>query len=966
MMIEIYVYSSGGYFHQLLNGIAAFCNSDTFKTMIRWGLMVSVIVSLVLYIRTRNLKVFFNYFMAAIAVVSVMVSIKQDVQVIDASDRAKVYKVDNVPLGVSAPAHFISSLGYALAYGYETIVAQQPDVLQYTQSGLMFGARLANQSTQFELVNSRLKNQLNDYTVSCTFPDIMLNDKFSFEQLKNSEEPFELIFSKPSPLRGLYIDGEFKTCKEASLILQKDMKAETKADGKTFTKYVNEMMPGRTNAAGSYSTALETTYDELYNAGKTAQDIMLNNITMSAIRDGVSSHAMRNNATASMINISTEMAAQRQLIQNATGGQMAARFLPSMHTVMFAVLLAIFPFLVMVSLVNGLTWRVWKMYFMAMFSLQLWPVFFSIFNGFIHFHLKGDLTMVTLSNINEIQRQNSQAASIAGWLMTSIPVIAWAMMSGIGGLMSSAASSFASSDTGAAAQSSGRVAEGNYALNNMQMNNISANKHDTNSLEAHGKRTVQNANGSYDSTNPDGSTTFDSSGAMSKLPMSMRFSDALSATASRAASSSLQETQSHAQGMRRADDVSIGQLKSFGRTLSEGVRTGDMVQTSQSAGVQQGLSDMKSATLAYAKLHGISETEAENQLKERSREIYAGAQGSAGVNFFGTGAGVNAGARTSGSDRDSLSTGTNQINDSNKREDAALVEQFSQGYTLAASSVKTMSGTKEGADINNELQQVQTAVNHREEAYSDFSQSTARTEALQSVATRARTQSAQVDAEHSQLFVNWLQESKGMTPAQVSQLVNNPGDAKAMQEVRALSEEYVKFAVRNELNPPMPDAPAMPAAPDSREVQRAGDSPQQRAGNYGDGVNTSPLTAGVVAAGGTAALSNSERSRVDGEYESQRGAIQGEENKYQSKWDEIDKNSQQSFGNVSGRINAGDNLIDEQSQELKRNHDDNIHKANKTIDEAGNEAGVKGALNDADKIAGDIAKKASYYPDYKK
>lgn len=61
-MIELYVYSAGGWMVQTLNGIAAFCSSPTFKTLIRWGLMLSVLVSVYIWTKKRDLQLLINFF----------------------------------------------------------------------------------------------------------------------------------------------------------------------------------------------------------------------------------------------------------------------------------------------------------------------------------------------------------------------------------------------------------------------------------------------------------------------------------------------------------------------------------------------------------------------------------------------------------------------------------------------------------------------------------------------------------------------------------------------------------------------------------------------------------------------------------------------------------------------------------------------------------------------------------------
>ena len=523
-MTEIYVYSAGGWVVQMLNGVAAFCSSDTFSTLIRMGLIFSVAISVWIWINKRDLRLLLNFFLIFLFVPTIMVGVKRDVQVIDVSDFTTVRTVSNVPVGLAAPTSLLTSIGYALARGYETVVAQPADALQFSKTGLMFGSRIVSQSTGFEMMSAASVTMFNDYVRSCVIPDIYLVKKYSLQQLMNSAEPYDLIFENPSPLRGIFIDGEFNTCVAAATQLKTLMGSEVSTSGTTFSYYARKMFPHRTDAVPLFGQMLGDSYDYFMQSGKTASEIMRQNVTMTALRSGLLAYGSSNNAVAGMVSLSGDMAAQRQMIQNSTGAQIATQFLPLMHTIILSALIAMFPFIIFLACINTMSMRVLRYYVLALTSLQLWPIAFAICNGAMVWFLKADSpASITLSTMSQVQQQHSMAGSIAGWLMTSIPVICWALMSGIGGLMATAASVFAASDTGAAAQSAGRVSEGNFAFHNMQMENVQGNKWDTNRNYAAGQNTEQLANGATVMQTAGGGMVVNTAGAMSNLASSINF-----------------------------------------------------------------------------------------------------------------------------------------------------------------------------------------------------------------------------------------------------------------------------------------------------------------------------------------------------------------------------------------------------------------------------------------------------------
>ena len=64
--------------------------------------------------------------------------------------------------------------------------------------------------------------------------DIYLNHKYTLEELMASADPYTLIFSRPSPLRGVYdSNNNFVTCKDASVSLKDKLNLDTQSGGKT-------------------------------------------------------------------------------------------------------------------------------------------------------------------------------------------------------------------------------------------------------------------------------------------------------------------------------------------------------------------------------------------------------------------------------------------------------------------------------------------------------------------------------------------------------------------------------------------------------------------------------------------------------------------------------------------------------------------------------------------------------------
>lgn len=139
MSVEtIYTVAGGAWFQDTLNGVAAFFNSRAGDALIVMATAVSVIVGAATYIRTRNLMDLAKWVAFYVFVLAVMIGDKTNVQVVDLSEPAAIYQVDNVPTGLAAPASLITRIGAGMAQTYDFIFAR-PDALTYSKTGCCSG-----------------------------------------------------------------------------------------------------------------------------------------------------------------------------------------------------------------------------------------------------------------------------------------------------------------------------------------------------------------------------------------------------------------------------------------------------------------------------------------------------------------------------------------------------------------------------------------------------------------------------------------------------------------------------------------------------------------------------------------------------------------------------------------------------------------------------------------------------------
>ncbi|MEJ2969029.1 conjugal transfer protein TraG N-terminal domain-containing protein, partial [Escherichia coli] len=339
---------------------------------------------------------------AVFVLISLLVNVRTSVQIIDNSDLVKVHRVDNVPVGLAMPLSLTTRIGHAMVVSYEMIFTQ-PDSVTYSKTGMLFGANLIVKSTDFLSRNPEIINLFQDYVQNCVLGDIYLNHKYTLEDLMASADPYTLIFSRPSPLRGVYDNNNnFITCKDASVTLKDRLNLDTKTGGKTWHYYVQQIFGGRPDPDLLFRQLVSDSYSYFYGSSQSASQIMRQNVTINALKEGITSNAARNGDTASLVNLATTSSMEKQRLAHVSIGHVTMRNLPMVQTILTGIAIGIFPLLVLAAVFNKLTLSVLKGYVFALMWLQTWPLLYAILNSAMTFYAKMNGAPVVLSELSQI------------------------------------------------------------------------------------------------------------------------------------------------------------------------------------------------------------------------------------------------------------------------------------------------------------------------------------------------------------------------------------------------------------------------------------------------------------------------------------------------------------------------------------------------------------------------------------
>ncbi|MFE0412576.1 conjugal transfer protein TraG, partial [Citrobacter freundii] len=396
---------------------------------------------------------------------------------------------------------------------------------------------------------------------------------------------------------------------------------------------------------------------------------------------------------------------------------------------------------------------------------------FAILNYAANFWLqtKTGGTALVLANKDVVALQHSDVANLAGYLALSIPILAFYLTKGASAIGSQVAGSVLSSAAFGSAGVAATASDGNWSFNNMSMDNVSQNKMDTNLMQRQGQQTWQADNGSTQTMTSGGHTVIDGSGAMSNLPVNMKLSQLASSGFQESARQSDVRAKTALDGYNHSVTSGWSQLSQ----LSSQTGTSDSLtrgsENSQTTNATRGASMMMSAAENYAKANNISTQEAYNQLMSKSVEgsVNAGAsvkfntgdQALGKIGKWATGVTLegHGGAEVKGASGSSHGTQETHSDTQDMRHDrnSQAVNDFRQGMEMVTSSrVTDGSNHSENAATSN-VQQFASTLNDAQSQYHQYTTSSTQSNEFSRMATLAQNQSASLDTNYTQEFVDW-------------------------------------------------------------------------------------------------------------------------------------------------------------------------------------------------------------------
>ncbi|MEY0599562.1 conjugal transfer mating-pair stabilization protein TraG [Providencia alcalifaciens] len=905
----VYVLGGGEYMMQVFNGVAAIVGSSSWESMFRIALLISAASFFVVYLRGHDPKEVIKFAAYIILVSSVLLGPKRSVQIIDRTDPTGVYLVDNVPLGLAAPAHMISSIGTSLTELYESIF-HMPDSLSYSKTGMLFGANLVGNVSDVMSTDGDIAELMSLYTKNCVIGDILINHKYSFQELMNSRDPYTLIFQKPSPLRGVMVpEGNkkaqpagFWTCEDlAKRVLMPAIGADTQTGGETWAYTVRRIFGGRPDANVLFSAMLGDSYNYYYSGSETASQLMRNSVVMNALKQGIGGYSAQSGDTASLVNLASTSSYNKMRLSWATSTTVGTSFTPLLYTILFSLIVALFPIFILLMTVHALTTRMLFNYIMSIIYLQSWAPMFAILNHATSFYLRGQTNGLdfNLANQAHIQQIHSDIGLIAGWLTLSIPFIAMAIVKGLGPAVAQAGNYLGTAINSSASASSSQAADGTWAFNNMQTDNVAGNKWDTNSSFRDGQMSRQLASGAMNTVTSGGQEIMDTSGAMSRLPVSIKGSEAMVSSLQQSAKNAQATAAQSMSAFQSSVNVATNQMAQFSKNFGNSATVSAMTDSGISSNQSEGYRKIKNAVDSQRKADNSTTEEALTKLFNNSidQTTTLGVEGKAGLSIGGFGGGGYADKNTRNTEgrQDSSQERGARNQDAGSEESAQRTREFNEGLELLNSSKISDGTNRHDNEASSEISQLSATLNTAKNQYEQYSRSTTESQEYSDMASYVTNNSAQIDSNLDQEFANYVRQA---APSRADAILSNTSDLSIAREREALAKDFINDRllpnVKNDYAQNRASIVSMDKTASAGNIPSGGSLMAEYDGHVQD-VNTLSQNAGI---------------KHDTAHK-----VTEKEKEYQDK-----------IGTVKGKINQGSVGIQQRHDELKLNHQEKIQE----------------------------------------
>ena len=530
-MLEVFTVGGGEYLVNTFNAIAAWTGSGGFKSLIRVVMVMGLIYALLVTAMDLDWRAWFRWFIQSTLIYLVLMVPTVTVKVTDRVNPSLApATVANVPIGLAVMASFTSQVSDYFTTTAETVFVM-PAALNYSNGGFVYGARMWDKLRGFEIRNPVFKANLDGYLKQCAYYDILLGTK-SLKLLSESSDLWAALGAGAATNRGMKyltdtgagsVDIEGKTCAEAWALIDGQWEAEINAYALPFA---HTMYPKLSQAAAGAKLAADVpVISQLLTGAAMPRNQFLK---QKSVVDAFEAAQLDfGNADSDSFALQRADAQTRNAM--TTTAEQGLIWIPVLNVVLTVVFYALFPIVFPLLLFPKSGIATLKGYFAGFFYLAAWGPIYVLIHMFIMDRLTAQTNAaapggIALANWAGIDAVNQDIATMAGFLMMSVPVLALMVMRGTMSVASNMGSML-SAPQGAADAAALERTTGNYTFGDVSHGNFNANNRQMaqwnqapNLALGASHMGLRGDDGAMTHAYGSGARVIDTSGAISQLP----------------------------------------------------------------------------------------------------------------------------------------------------------------------------------------------------------------------------------------------------------------------------------------------------------------------------------------------------------------------------------------------------------------------------------------------------------------
>ncbi len=747
----------------------------------RIGAITGLLAAFVQTMWRDQMEVVRSFFMPFVIVLFVLLTPSMKVNIIDTSLGRKIYTVDHVPFGLGFTAGLFSQIGKEITEKVEQVFSL-PDDLKYHKTGAVFASNLIKNAKQFHIVDENVSENMRGFVTQCIAYDAMLGRKYTFQDLKNTDDIWGLVTASPSPVRS-FLWREFGqksqivTCQVGAQKLNTLFGREIANSADSFGKKLfrsNSEMP--INYKAEIYKYLPVSFGYLTNSAKSAEDIIKQQIMIHSVLDGIENKSV---SLGNAPNVALRKAYLQQRNTNLSLGELAADTLPVMKILLEAIIyvafLVVFP---LTLLPGGL--RTFKTWLSLVVWIQSWGPLYAVLNMIMTVYGKSqslsltalnDSHGVTIANSIGLMDFHADLSAMAGWAAISVPFLAFALVKGGVAAFNNIATHLGTVSQNVAGRAGDELTSGNFSFGNVSMGTVQANNTSMNqhilSGSWHSGAFTQNDGRLQETTTASGHQIMDEkiSSLASNLNMSESMQSMFQRQAARSEVAAQNQMMAASQHELRAyrDTMDLARHQATHKSMTTGY------SDSSNTSLGKSLSRIHNMTESFAKQNSMSYDQASQLLAE----VSAGSP-----KLFGVSAGLKGEVQSRAANSESYSKAQNFAKDHNLRDDFNTVRQAARDNRASL-----------GNDIGQRYaESISSSLDKADQFRSEASASLQRSQSFTESASESSQHSWSISDNLNQDYLEWLSHQSymgsgnGMGMSQAKHIIlNDEGMNRAYQ-----------------------------------------------------------------------------------------------------------------------------------------------------------------------------------------